>query len=193
MSVFLCRFANSTSFSAASSVNSQRPKLKQMSAFTQQTPTVCIALYTHIHQTPRQFVSRLYSVHTHCVMQGRSENERRGVGFDASVFDGMINSQTEAHLSYLTDCRSHRLRTYKPRPAESDDVIITSSPNAPPRPQMKLLQFHSNVRPPYFGSWRKKSEVVSGRAPFRMDKVKIQRMEKNFDASCETYLHKYCG
>ena len=114
-------------------------------------------------------------------MQGRSENERRrGVGFDASVFDGMINNQTEPNLSYLTDCLSHRLRTYKPRPAESDDVIVTSSPNAPPRPRMKLLQFHSNVRPPYFGSWRKKSEVVSRRAPFRMDKVIIQGRENFF-------------
>ncbi|CAI8014057.1 Chromatin assembly factor 1 subunit A [Geodia barretti] len=120
------------------------------------------------HKLFSSFFSKLPK--TEAQTNGRSENERRGVGFDASVFDGMINSQTEAHLSYLTDCRSHRLRTYKPRPAESDDVIITSSPNAPPRPQMKLLQFHSNVRPPYFGSWRKKSEVVSGRAPFRMDK-----------------------
>ena len=120
-------------------------------------------------------------------MQGKSENERRGVVFDASVFDGMINSQTAPSYSNLTHhCQSHRPHNYKPRPTVgSDDVIITSSPNAPPdndviimsspnvlpRPRMKLLQFHSNVRPPYFGSWRKKSKVISGRAPFKIDKV----------------------
>lgn len=33
----------------------------------------------------------------------------------------------------------------------------------------KLLQFCENVRPPYWGTWRKKSKVISGRRPFGQD------------------------
>ena len=33
----------------------------------------------------------------------------------------------------------------------------------------KLFQFHENNRPPYFGSWRKKSQVISPRNPFKQD------------------------
>lgn len=36
---------------------------------------------------------------------------------------------------------------------------------------MKLLQFHSNYRPAYWGTWRKKSSHISARCPFRQDKV----------------------
>lgn len=35
----------------------------------------------------------------------------------------------------------------------------------------KLLQFYDNRRPPYWGTWRKKSRAVRPRAPFNMDKV----------------------
>ena len=33
----------------------------------------------------------------------------------------------------------------------------------------KLFQFYEDERPPYFGTWRKKSEVVRGRRPFAHD------------------------
>lgn len=36
---------------------------------------------------------------------------------------------------------------------------------------MKLLQFHENYRPAYWGTWSKKSSHVSPRCPFRQDKV----------------------
>ena len=35
----------------------------------------------------------------------------------------------------------------------------------------KLLQFHENYRPAYFGSWRKKSKNVGPRRPFMKDEV----------------------
>lgn len=37
----------------------------------------------------------------------------------------------------------------------------------------KLLQFNENKRPPYWGTWRKKSLYVKPRRPFACDKVKI--------------------
>merc|ERR1719412_2547655 len=33
----------------------------------------------------------------------------------------------------------------------------------------KLLQFHENERPPYWGTWSKKSDVVGPRRPFARD------------------------
>lgn len=33
----------------------------------------------------------------------------------------------------------------------------------------RLLQFHEDVRPPYFGTWQKTSKSISGRRPFAMD------------------------
>ena len=35
----------------------------------------------------------------------------------------------------------------------------------------KLLQFHDNYRPAYFGSWRKKSTSVGPRTPLKKDAV----------------------
>ncbi|XP_007576808.1 chromatin assembly factor 1 subunit A [Poecilia formosa] len=35
---------------------------------------------------------------------------------------------------------------------------------------MKLLQFHENYRPAYWGTWRKKSSHISARCPLRQDK-----------------------
>lgn len=39
----------------------------------------------------------------------------------------------------------------------------------------KLLQFHENYRPAYFGSWRKKSSSVGPRRPFKKDEVNVFR------------------
>lgn len=38
---------------------------------------------------------------------------------------------------------------------------------------MKLLQFHENYRPAYWGTWNKKSSHISPRCPFTQDKVKL--------------------
>jgi chromatin assembly factor 1 subunit A len=35
----------------------------------------------------------------------------------------------------------------------------------------KFLSFHEDVRPPYFGTWSKKSDVITGRTPFGQDSV----------------------
>ena len=57
-----------------------------------------------------------------------------------------------------------------------DDVIVTSSDTVERRThrdnvRYKLLQFHTNHRPAYFGSWRRRSGLVSARNPFRKDPV----------------------
>jgi chromatin assembly factor 1 subunit A len=59
--------------------------------------------------------------------------------------------------------------------AEDDDVIITSPNVTCPRRgkniRYKLLQFHTNHRPAYFGSWRKRSKMITPRNPFKKDEV----------------------
>lgn len=35
----------------------------------------------------------------------------------------------------------------------------------------KLLQFHMNYRPAYYGTWRKKSKLINPRNPFKTDSV----------------------
>ncbi|XP_067665214.1 chromatin assembly factor 1 subunit A-like [Haliotis asinina] len=37
------------------------------------------------------------------------------------------------------------------------------------RHHCKLLQFHTNYRPPYYGTWRKTSQVLNPRNPFKQD------------------------
>ena len=38
---------------------------------------------------------------------------------------------------------------------------------------VKLLQFHDNYRPAYFGTWRKRSKKICARNPWRKDEVLI--------------------
>ena len=53
----------------------------------------------------------------------------------------------------------------------SADPTDTSLATAPARihHQMKLILFHTDVRPPYFGTFRKKSSVIRGRHPLKQD------------------------
>lgn len=37
--------------------------------------------------------------------------------------------------------------------------------------RVKLYKFHDNRRPPYYGTWRKKSTVIKPTKPFEQDKV----------------------
>lgn len=58
---------------------------------------------------------------------------------------------------------------------EDDDVIITSPNMICPKRRRnmcyKLLQFHTNHRPAYFGTWRKRSKMITPRNPFKKDMV----------------------
>ena len=39
--------------------------------------------------------------------------------------------------------------------------------------RMKMLQFHENYRPAYYGTWRKDTSLVSARNPFKKDEVRM--------------------
>ncbi|XP_022208801.2 chromatin assembly factor 1 subunit A [Drosophila obscura] len=51
-----------------------------------------------------------------------------------------------------------------------------------PRMRAKYLQFADNRRPPYYGTWRKRSQSISARRPLAQDKV---HFDYEVDSDCE--------
>ena len=115
---------------------------------------------------------------------------------DSTHFDREFSRQdSSVGRSYLEECK-HKPKINKGRGQEramemcidkhvddcvamevdDDDVIITS-PNMseqaarPNNVRYKLLQFHMNHRPAYFGTWRKRSDLINPRNPFKKDMV----------------------
>uniref|UniRef100_A0A671PIC2 Chromatin assembly factor 1 subunit p150 C-terminal domain-containing protein n=1 Tax=Sinocyclocheilus anshuiensis TaxID=1608454 RepID=A0A671PIC2_9TELE len=89
-------------------------------------------------------------------------------------------AQPDSTLNGLKDWTRHKPRRSGPtQPSHSavrDCVVITDSQKADGVPdrhrygRMKLLQFHDNYRPAYWGTWCKKSTRISPRCPLRQHK-----------------------
>jgi len=62
---------------------------------------------------------------------------------------------------------------------DSNKIVIKSAETNVKVPRAKLLQFHANQRPAYWGTWTKKSEYISGRRPFGKDE---DRFEYDYDS-----------
>ena len=63
---------------------------------------------------------------------------------------------------------------------DDTDVIILENQSSPATKtesknwmHVKLLQFCENYRPPYYGTWRKRSKVISARNPVKKDEVNV--------------------
>lgn len=56
-------------------------------------------------------------------------------------------------------------------PSDGAGEIITCEPAVREKLRPKLLSFEENKRPPYWGTWRKKSANVKPRRPFGQDQV----------------------
>merc|ERR1719318_418254 len=61
----------------------------------------------------------------------------------------------------------------------ADKIIINGAVVSGKVPRAKLLQFHENQRPAYWGTWTKQSAFVSGRRPFGKDE---ERFEYDYDS-----------
>lgn len=46
--------------------------------------------------------------------------------------------------------------------------------------KFKLLQFHTNYRPAFYGTWRKKSKQISPRNPLKKDRVHLKYSYHNY-------------
>ncbi|XP_036442273.1 chromatin assembly factor 1 subunit A [Colossoma macropomum] len=90
-------------------------------------------------------------------------------------------AEPDTTLNGLKDWTAHKPRKSgptKPRHIDtmSDCLVVTDSSKPDDVPdrkrcgRMKLLQFHENYRPAYWGTWSKKSNYVSPRCPFKQDR-----------------------
>ncbi|XP_014673912.1 PREDICTED: chromatin assembly factor 1 subunit A-A-like [Priapulus caudatus] len=88
---------------------------------------------------------------------------------DIETCDNTIAPQT-AISSWFSDIklkkRGFSKRTW-PRQFQDIQVVDESCPYM----KVKLLQFYANYRPAYYGTWRKKSNTICGRNPFKTDLV----------------------
>ncbi|GBP27128.1 Chromatin assembly factor 1 subunit A [Eumeta japonica] len=58
-------------------------------------------------------------------------------------------------------------------PLDSASEMIESEPTIREKLKPKLLSFHENRRPPYWGTWRKKSNFIKPRKPFGQDEKQL--------------------
>ena len=56
---------------------------------------------------------------------------------------------------------------------DTEDSEVVSRTNLM---KAKLLQFNENNRPPYYGTWRKKSKHICPKNPFKQDEVSSERI-----------------
>ena len=67
---------------------------------------------------------------------------------------------------------------------DDDDESETSFVEEKRLMKVVFLKFEENTRPPYYGTWRKKSKNISGRRPFGQDTVRL-----NLSNSLNSTLH----
>lgn len=105
---------------------------------------------------------------------------------DKLLFDNKCNVDLDKIELYLEDIKKGRIvpRTSSktwPLETKEDEIIlldddndgssniITNTHNLE-KHRPKLLQFNENRRPPYWGTWRKRSSIINSRRPFAKDK-----------------------
>ncbi|XP_015175916.1 PREDICTED: chromatin assembly factor 1 subunit A-like [Polistes dominula] len=101
--------------------------------------------------------------------------------------DSYLNKGDEETINlYLAEMKSKKIIRHKsektwPLKAKNDVIVLDDEENdcnsdlvfqpetVADKIRPKLLQFHENRRPPYWGTWRKKSDSISSRRPFSKD------------------------
>ncbi|XP_066504503.1 chromatin assembly factor 1 subunit A isoform X2 [Hoplias malabaricus] len=102
---------------------------------------------------------------------------------DEAILEGLDQylAQPDTSLNGLKDWTSHKPRKSGPTLPRCtntmsdclmviDDLKPDNVPDHKHYRRMKLLQFHENYRPAYWGTWSKKSTYISPRCPLRQDK-----------------------
>ena len=100
---------------------------------------------------------------------------------DTGNVDTLLQLQDPNSATYLEECRARKLVKSS---IESEAIVVSDAEDEhdvmivslPPVSQVatgrfKLIQFHTNYRPAYYGTWRRKSKVITPRNPFRKDEV----------------------
>lgn len=79
---------------------------------------------------------------------GTSDHKSEDVPMDVSL---------TSNVTYIDSVKSGLHKPFK----------LDRKPRGPLR--ARFLQYHEDVRPPYFGTWRKRSKKITGRRPFALD------------------------
>ncbi|KAK9688032.1 Chromatin assembly factor 1 subunit A [Popillia japonica] len=104
---------------------------------------------------------------------------------DKDYLDGKLNEQDADLKLYLDELKLGKKigkssKTWPFEETDSDDLIIMeenvgeSIVEQKPkleRMRAKFLKFHENQRPPYFGTWKKRSRKILARRPFEKDEI----------------------
>lgn len=79
--------------------------------------------------------------------------------FDAELLHAQNNetSKSANATNYITSISTGLHKPFK----------LDKTPKGSLRP--RLLQYHEDVRPPYYGTWQRKSKIITGRRPFKCD------------------------
>ncbi|XP_067138767.1 chromatin assembly factor 1 subunit A-like [Centruroides vittatus] len=97
--------------------------------------------------------------------------------FNQENFESLVSAQNE-NVLYTSELKIGARKPYifckefrSDVDEMDDDVIVIDSKECEMKKKLKskLLQFCENVRPPYWGTWRKKSVKISARKPFHKD------------------------
>ncbi|XP_023219494.1 chromatin assembly factor 1 subunit A-like [Centruroides sculpturatus] len=97
--------------------------------------------------------------------------------FNQENFESLVSAQNE-NVLYTNELKIGARKPYKfckefrsDVDEIDDDVIVIDSKECEMKKKLKpkLLQFCENVRPPYWGTWRKKSIKISARKPLQKD------------------------
>ncbi|KAH9524536.1 Chromatin assembly factor 1, subunit A [Bulinus truncatus] len=95
-----------------------------------------------------------------------------------NTLDEIMNNPESCDKTYLHQLRSGDIKPYRtgrvlrknPQPVADVEVIHDSEILKKVTHQVKLLQFHTDHRPPYYGTWRKQPKI-SGKNPWKKDKT----------------------
>lgn len=91
--------------------------------------------------------------------------------FVLGAFDATVEDQ-DCRLLYVDLLKKSDYKPFRHTKCEPEIIIENSfdgNENERKSYKIKHLQFHQNVRPPYRGTWRKKSALICGRKPFLRD------------------------
>ena len=98
--------------------------------------------------------------------------------------DELRKRKSEQRIDYITGRTLRQNESSKDNckdeneDGDADDLLIIENEDLVEKEngsihimRVKLLQFSENYRPPYYGTWRKSSCLISPRNPFKKDEV----------------------
>lgn len=130
------------------SMTTPAPNKTMFSYFTKLPSKACMVEDTN----PRKLAPVFNKQHVEEFIKNKLEQ------FDAELLSNFeLKPVTKPTTNYIASIKSGQHKPFK----------LDKKPRGPLR--VRLFQYHEDVRPPYFGTWQKRSKLVTGRRPFGQD------------------------